>query len=90
MADRRSEQVQPDPMLREGRSGAGWRWVIVAVIALALVVTFFAISSRHQVAEKHHATPITTGASDKPPATALPAGRGNAHAARTGEQTTIQ
>jgi len=78
-------------MLREGRSGIDWRWIVVGVVALALVVTFFAISrSRRQVAMKQHATPVTTGASDKPPPTALPAGRGNAHAARTGEQTKIQ
>ena len=85
------QRYQPDPFLREGRSGSGWVWIVGGIIAVALIVTFFTITGRsNHVAVQQHATPITTGASDKPPATAQPTGRVSGHEARTGEQTKIQ
>lgn len=88
---RTPESYQPDPLLREGRSGHGWRWIVGTLIALALVVTFFAVTRPgHHVAVSQHATPTTRGASDKPPATALPTGRTSGHEALSGQHVKIQ
>ena len=82
-------ELQPDPLLKEGRSSKAWAWIVGIVILAAIVVTFFAVSSNNNtqqaaVPPNQHATRFTTGASNKPPHTAVPAGRKSSSAPKEG------
>ena len=71
-------EIQPDPLLKEGRRSTTWIWSIGFVMLAAIVVTFFAVgrSSDRQAAtpSDQHTSHFTTGARDTPTHTALTTG----------------
>jgi hypothetical protein len=86
--------LQPDPMLQEGRSNTTWMWTvgIVAVVVLALVF-FSATRSDKEAALAPGNDPATvgtgsgdtTGSGSMSPATGLPGGRGTSDVPPTGQ-----
>jgi hypothetical protein len=92
--DRRDqiEPMQPDPMMREGRSGNGWVWIVSGAILVAIIVTFFAVNANHDTAQnKPNANPpITTGAGSRMPQPAQPTGRNTSNAPPSGNQSTVR
>jgi hypothetical protein len=82
--------MQPDPILREGRRGSGWVWIVSLVILIAIVVTFYAVDANHKTAQNpapNTSPPVTTGSGNSPHP-AQPTGRGNAHVPPGGNQST--
>jgi hypothetical protein len=92
--DRRDqiEPMQPDPVMREGRSGSGWVWIVSGVILVAIIVTFFAVNANHQTAQNQPKAnpPITTGAGSGAPQPAQPTGRNTSAAPPSGNQKTVR
>ena len=74
-------KLQPDPFVKEGRASTAWVWTIGIAVIVVIAVYFFAVGYNKNptpVAGNNppqHATKFTTGASNKPPETAVPAGR---------------
>lgn len=87
----RENDLQPDPMLREGRSSGAWMWVIGVAIVAVLVVFFVATTGDRQTAQgpgADRAPPVTTGSGaerQQPPD--LPGGRGTSSAPPAGQNT---
>ncbi len=88
-------ELQPDPLLKEGRSSRAWAWIVGIAILAAIVVTFFAVGRSNNTQQAavppgQHATRFTTGASNKPPHTAQPAGRQSSSAPKQGTYQTVR
>ena len=87
-------KLQPDPLLREGRISRAWVWTIGLLVLAVILVTFFAVGSPNgqQAGTQpgQHASLFTTGAGDKPPDTALPAGRQSGTAAKENSIHTVR
>lgn len=84
-------EFQPDPFLKEGRSTSAWAWTVGFIILAVAIVTFFAMNSGNsgmQMAQ--HDSRVTTGASNKPPETALPAGRSGSRSPKQGDYHTVR
>jgi hypothetical protein len=82
--------LQPDPMLREGRSSRAWTWLVAFAILAVLVVTFLATTGGEQTAKapgSDQAPPVTTGSAVDQQAPGLPGGRGTAAAPPTSQNT---
>jgi hypothetical protein len=89
-------ELQPDPMLQEGRSNTIWMWTvgIVAVVVLALVF-FSTTRSDKEAALAPGNDPAavgtgtgsgtTTGSGGMTPQTGLPGGRGTSDVPPTGQ-----
>jgi hypothetical protein len=84
------ERMQPDPVLREGRRGSGWVWIVSLAILIAIIVTFYAVDANHKTAQDQapSASPPTTTGSATSPQPAQPTGRGNANVPPSGKQST--
>ena len=86
-------ELQPDPMLKQGRSSKVWVWTIGIAILAAVAITFLAVTDNdnQQTATPpgQHPGAITTGSSE-PPTPALPAGRTSSSAPKRGEQDTVR
>jgi hypothetical protein len=87
-------ELQPDPLLKEGRSSTAWVWIIGTAMLVAIVVTFFAVDRNNgqqaTTPPSQHASRFTTGASNKPPHTALPAGRTRSSSPKEGDYHTVR
>lgn len=84
-------ELQPDPLMKEGRASQAWTWTVGFAILVIALVTFFAISgSNNGPQTAQHASRFTTGASNSPPRTALPAGRTDSHAPKEGDYHTVR
>ncbi len=84
-------ELQPDPLMKEGHASQAWAWAVGFAILAIAVVTFFAVSGgNHGPQTAQHASRFTTGASNKPPETALPAGRTSSHAPKEGDYHTVR
>jgi hypothetical protein len=83
-------ELQPDPMLREGRSSRAWIWVVGIAIVAVLAVTFLATTGGEQTARApglDQAPPVTTGSAVQQEAPGLPGGRGTSAVPPTGQNT---
>ncbi len=87
-------ELQPDPLMKEGRASSAWVWTIGIAVIAVIVIFFFAVGRNNNhttsVANQQHATRFTTGASDKPPHTAVPAGRQSSNAPKEGDYHTVR
>jgi len=52
-----------DPSLQQGRRGRGLLWAVSSIVALAILVIFFAIGRTDSTAQNQLTPTITTGAS---------------------------
>ena len=52
-----------DPSLQQGPRGRGLLWAVTAIVALAILVIFFAIGHTDSTAQNQLTPTITTGAS---------------------------
>jgi hypothetical protein len=81
--------LQPDPLLREGRSSRVWVWSVAAVLLAAIIVTLMATTGGEQntvgVKPPMNAPPTTTGQRATPPQLAQPTGRTTSDLPRFGE-----
>jgi hypothetical protein len=67
---------QPDPMLKEARSGSVWVWLIGVVIAGVVVATLVAVSPpAPNSASRAPDRPAMNAGSSTPPQSAMPASR---------------
>lgn len=86
-------ELQPDPLLKEGRSSNAWAWTVGIAVLAIIVVAFYAVgrpNSQQAANPMHHASRFTTGASNKPPHTAVPAGRQSSHVPKKGTYHTVR
>lgn len=87
-------ELQPDPLMKEGRSSKAWVWTVGIAILAIVIVYFFAVGyNGNRTAENGnppHATRFTTGASNTPPRTAEPAGRTGSHSPKEGDYHTVR
>jgi hypothetical protein len=87
-------ELQPDPLMKEGRSSKAWFWVVGIIILAAIVVTFIAIdrnnSQSHGVQQNAGNANYVAGASNKPPPVTVPAGRGTSNSPKEGNYHTVR
>lgn len=83
-------ELQPDPLMKEGRSSKAWFWVVGIIILAAVVITFIGIdrnnSQTHGVQQNAANPSYVAGSSNKPPPVSAPSGR----APKEGNYHTVQ
>ncbi len=81
-------ELQPDPLLKEGRSRRAWVWTVGIAILAAIVVTLLATS--YNYGNNQQVSRFTTGASNEPPRTPVPAGRQSSSSPKEGTYHTVR
>ena len=76
---------QPDPMLDEGRAGAGRKWAVTAVIVAVLLAVMYGMTAHRRGAsdEQRQSQVQTSQPNTTSPGQALPGGRTTADAPST-------
>lgn len=77
---------QPDPMLDEGRAGAGRKWAVTALIVAVLLAVMYGITAHRAGKDEQRQSQVETSqpsTSTTTPGQALPGGRTTADAPST-------
>jgi hypothetical protein len=75
---------QPDPMLSDGRAGAGRKWAVTAVIVVVLLAVMYGLTAQRSDRTSEQQTQMQTSQPNTTtPGQALPGGRTTADAPST-------